>query len=436
MANPTNFSQHWQTAGTQAFVEGGISMQGYQTKDTGLLSNFVYLNGSSTLARVAVATGTETQNSTNGPVVATQFNGAYDPATPTVKPQVAQSYDYTTITAAANNDGSTYKVTMDLSRDGLTGVASAVIRSGAGTAISGKIKLRSSVGNESVYAFTTPATTAWTTFTWNPQVAGSGVTLTGTPVFSGITLLEITLDALSTSVDVAMVSTANHNKLVIGEKFEFKVLNPDSADFKYGFETAVREAYQQQVGKTATGKKPTFEFSTTLQNLILRALVTGTMTKRGQKYITTRINNVGQKTIAAGAVTFSTGLLISSVVVNNQILQPVATTALVTQDSYNYNSSTGVMTFSTAFNGATPIVEIDDSVTVNYNENSNLNLGYYVRLVVKKASLDGLGFYQMTFPRVLLENIEIGADAANDKPKVTCSILPDVTGKYFEEIKI
>lgn len=291
MSLTLNLGNHYQTAGTQKYQgNGGIWARGYQTNQA-LLTNYAYFDNSSVYPITAVGTGTFTISNTTPPTIASQAT-VYDPANNINQvPRVGENRSYVTITAVASNDGANIPISWSLAADGTTGVASAVLRSGAGTAVSGKIKLRSSVGNESVYAFTTAANTNWQTFTWNPQIAGNGVTLTGTPVYTVLSVVEITLNTLSTNLDASLVSTANNQMMIIGTPFAVSFRNIDEASFKRGLDTAVREAYQQQYAKTATGKKPTFEVTCTLHNDFIKSLFAATMSKNGSYYKPTVINS-------------------------------------------------------------------------------------------------------------------------------------------------
>ncbi len=204
-----NLGNHYQAAGTQKYGgNGGIWARGYQTSQA-LLTNVAYWDNSSVYPITAVGTGTFTISNTTPPPIASQGSVFSPTDTASQIPKVGENRSYAIISGGASaNGGASIPINWSLSSDGTTGVASIVLRSPAGTAVAGKIKLRSSVGNESVFAFTMVANTNWQTFTWTPQVSGNGVTLTGTPVYTTLTVAEITLDATSTIIEASMSSSA------------------------------------------------------------------------------------------------------------------------------------------------------------------------------------------------------------------------------------
>ena len=440
MSTVLNLGNHYQAAGTQKYGgNGGIWARGYQTSQA-LLTNVAYWDNSSVYPITAVGTGTFTISNTTPPPIASQGSVFSPTDTASQIPKVGENRSYAIISGGASaNGGASIPINWSLSSDGTTGVASIVLRSPAGTAVAGKIKLRSSVGNESVFAFTMVANTNWQTFTWTPQVSGNGVTLTGTPVYTTLTVAEITLDATSTIIEASMSSSANNQMCIIGTPFAISFRNVDAADFKRGMESAIREAYQQQYAKTATGKKPTFEVTCTLQNDFIKGLFNGTIAKNGSYYKPTTINSeiVGKKAVTSGAITLPAGLKTPFVEVrfgDNEFLQQwtglLAT--LPAKGYYFYTLTT--LTVGSSYEGRIPNIIIDDLITGDYIEDLGLQLGYYVRIDEKQITLDGQGEKNRQLPRAILEMAETSTDNANDKVKYTFAILPSGSDfKYYQE---
>jgi hypothetical protein len=285
------------------------------------------------------------------------------------------------------------------------------------------------------------ANTNWQTFTWNPQVSGNGVTLTGTPVYTALTVAELTLDAITTSVAISMNSTANNQMMVIGTPFAVSFRNIDAVDFKRGLDTAVREAYQQQYAKTATGKKPTFEVTCTLQNDFIKSLFAATMTKNGAYYKPTVINSatIGAKAVTSGVITLTPGLKTPFIEVrfgDNEFLQQWSGVigTLPARGYYFYTGST--LTVGSAYEGQIPQITVDDLITGDFFEDIGLQLGYYVRIDESQILLDGQGVKNKNYPRCIMESMEVSTDNANDKVKFMFSILPSGTNfKYAQESK-
>jgi hypothetical protein len=441
MSLTLNLGNHYQTAGTQKYAgDGGIWLRGYQTNQT-LLSNYAYWDNSSVYPITQIATGVVVVTNITPPTQTSQ-TAIWDPANGVNSvPRVGENRSYATITADAANDGASIPVTWNLTNDGTTGVASAVIRSTAGTAVSGKIVLQSTSGNSSTYAFTTNADSNWQTITWTPQVLGNGVTLTGVPAFSGITSVNVTLNTISTSVDVALISTANNQMLVLGNPFAISLRNIDSADFKMGLEATAREAYQQQYGMTATAKKPTFTIETTLQNDFIKALFSGVMLKNGSYYKTTVINsaNVNNQAISGSGTLVNSSLIgkptpFAEVRIGaNEFLQ-LWTGSLATlpgRGYYAFTSSTGTLTFGASYYGQVPEVIVDDLVSGDYYQDVSLQLGYYVRIDQKEIALDNGTPSNSIFPRAIMQSLEKSSDPANDKIKMTFAVLPSGTNQVY-----
>jgi hypothetical protein len=174
----------------------------WQYKDD-VVSNYLYLDGSTLATPTVSGTATATLRTVDGPkggeIVFSSKDLTNAPLTGRNNPPYYR---------IANGATATSPIKFNFSRNlSLDYWSSITIRQVGGSSVAGKFKLRSSGTNERIFSFTT-AGTGWANFNFQnlvDGVAGAG----GDPVWASITEIEFTLDTVSTSIDVAFVQTAN-----------------------------------------------------------------------------------------------------------------------------------------------------------------------------------------------------------------------------------
>lgn len=381
-------------AGAKQWVDYPIVFKHYQYKDT-FISDILYLEGSVAYPSTIVGTATATVQTTNFPISGeviyhpSHTLSAVDGFT-LQSPLVGRRANYTRINATAINGGVKYTVAWDLSPDNWL----VVVHKSSTASVSGKVKVRSSVGNESVCAFTTSATTN----TWQPSVfqfktsGATGVTLTGSPVYTTINEVEITLDAISVA-DIASVYCVNAEGQIIGKISGYSHNCVSEFQFENTLETANLLCGQQVERVTGTGRTFSITVSGKKFDMQAEASSMGTSLESRTLYIEETINSdvVGKKTISAGTVTLLASQNISSVYIDGVQLSRVTSATLVPVGGYHYNSSTGVVTVNTQYNGKLPFVKIWNTGSRTTRTVRNLELGYYGYLQApRKAEESGV----------------------------------------------
>jgi hypothetical protein len=363
------------SAGTKTVLN--VTLDAYQVKDS-FISNKLYLDGSSYFNTLgtAVATGTQATRSTDFPLSGDLYNTVYYFSdTEAQRPLVGRQSNYQRITAPAINDGFKYAFSRDLSSENFF----AIVVKSSGTSVAGKVKIRSTASNESVCAFTTSATAN----TWERKIfdfknaSTAGVTFTGTPNFAAISEIEITLDAAS-NVDVVMFYFVNNYLQLIGNQLKVRQLCVSEYTMERTLDTADLLCRQQVEQSTGTAKSVMFNIGTKKQDISVEGMALGQIVQQRTAYLIETINsvNVGNKAISAGAVTIGAGLNIDSVYIGDQPFTSYHTATAVPVNGYHYNSSTGVFTFSTVYNGKVPKITINNAITMNSVQDRELELGY------------------------------------------------------------
>lgn len=366
-------------AGTKQWVDYPIVFKHYQYKDT-FISELLYLEGSAAYPATVVGTATTSIITSNFPVSGeTIYHPSHTASTVdgfTVNsPLVGRRSNYTRINATAINGGSKWTVSWDMSNDNWL----VVVHKSSTTSVAGKVKVRSSVSNESVGAFTTSATAnTWTASIFNFKTSGAtGVTITGTPVYTGITEVEITLDAISVC-DIAAVYAVNNLDQVIGRIIGYSHTCVSEVAFENTLETANLLCGQQVERVTGSGRTMSMTISSKKFDMLTEASAMGTSLEQKTIYYEDVINSdvIGKKTITAGTVTLLGSQNLSSVYVDGVQFSRVTSATAIPLNAYHYNSSTGVFTFNTQYNGRTPIVRIWNTASRTTRSIRNLEMGY------------------------------------------------------------
>jgi hypothetical protein len=376
------------SAGTKQFNEYPIYFAGYQVKDD-TLTNKLYTEGSSAYSATAVATGTTTIQTSRKPLAGDLYNTVFNPADTSVNvPLVAKGKDYTRITGTSINDGAKWTVSWDLSADNIF----TIVLKSAGTSVAGKLKIRSSASNESVCAFTTSSTAnTWERKSFDFKTNGAtGVTFTGTPVFTAITEIEVTLDAITTSVDVAMIYGAGNTLQLIGNRLDYAHPCISEMAFENALEKADLLCGQQVVESTGTSRAISVKIGAKKKDIEAEAIAMGNVIKYKSGYFLELINdtNVGNKAVTAGAITLASGLNIARVYIEGVgNLKKADSATSITEGGYFYTGTT--LTISTIHNGKVPTIYIFNLKSVLTTQIKDLELGYVGWLQIPRKLLNG-----------------------------------------------
>ncbi len=363
------------TAGAQQFAQLPIIFSGYQVKDS-IISNKVYWDNSSAYPVTNVTTGTTQTLETNFFRNGDLYNTVYNPGDTSANvPLVGQKRSYTRITSGAIDDGAKIAVNFDLSNENW---AVLVVKS-TDTSVAGKLKIRSSAGNETVCTFTTSATAnTQEKFIFNfKDTSESNVSETGTTDFTGITELEITLDSASESLDVGMVYFVNNYTQIIGEKVSFTHQCVSEASFENTLDISDLLCGQQVEESIGSGRSIQLTVGARKKDIEAQALAIGDVIKikRGYYIETLNDDNVGAKEITAGTITVPAGLTIGEIYIQGVgSLKEYNTATNIPEGAYHYDSTT--ITFNTAYNGKIPKILIWNLTAKKVQAIRNLELGY------------------------------------------------------------
>jgi len=418
------------TAGTKQFGNLPIHFIAYQTSDK-IQTNLLYTANSTAFPTTTTGTGSITTMSSSYPLSADKFETIYNPAnTSSQIPLVGTQRDYVRFSAGGTASGTYAKtlVNWDMTLDNWFTI---VVKS-SGTSVAGKVKLRSSGTNERIYTFTTNATAN----TWEKKVfdmrndgtAGVG----GEPVWASITEVEVTLDTNSTVVDFALVYGANNISQIIGEEIPLRISCVSEASFEDAVDQADLLCNQQTAQKIATGRSATFKVASKKQNLEAEGLGLGDIIKMKKNYFLEVLNdtNVGNKSISAGAITLPASLKIASVFIEGQgTLKAKNNTSNLDVGAYNYNSTTGVITFNTGHDGKVPVITILNLTSKPTVEGKNLETGLVGWLQVPRNTESGKYRYLISNKAQLMLEPESFNDDG-DQLNMMFSILP-YNGIYF-----
>lgn len=427
MANYTDFY----TAGTKQFQAIPPLWVAYQTKETAL-SNITYFDNNSLAPVTAVATGTFAVVTTNKLKAADLFNTVYSPDDGTADiPLVTQSRNYTRVTSASSNDGA--KIVLGTSWSIANDNWIVLVASSPDTSVAAKFKVRTSSGNEYVYAFTTSGTAnTRTAYKFQPLAGFTGITVTGTPTTT-ITELEVTLDSGSKNIDLFAAYSCNDLMQTIGQRISISFDCLTDFGIEENLETADRICNQLVEAKVATGRSITGTFKTQKKNLLTYALANGGLPQNTSVRVTAIANSdtIGKKTISTGAVTLGAGLKILRVITpDGVVLNEYGLTSDLGVDMYNYNSSTGVLTVNTVYNSKILTVYVANSVALNNFSISGLELGYIGYMTLARKTEAGTFEYK-TATKVQIVGIKEAKQDSGDEMEVMLAFLPDRNGKFL-----
>lgn len=426
---PTTVSQT--SGGTKQFGEYPIIFKFYQTKDS-IVNNKLYTDGSSAYPATAVGTGSVSTVESRLPLAGDLYETVYNPANSSNQvPVVGKQRNYTRVNCGGTaNGGAKWNVNWDLSAENWFAIA---VKATA-TSIAGKVKVRSSASNEYSLAFTTSATAnTWETKYFDFKTSGStGVTITGSPVPTTITEIEVTLDVLSTSCDVALVYGTSIPQQIIGQAITFMMPCVSEFAFENTLETADLLCNQQVKQSLSTGRTISVKVGTKSKDVIAQAYALGDVPKRkaGRFLELYNSTNVGNRAISAGAVTVGSGLDFASIYIDGVgTLHPVNSATNVPEGGYHYTGST--LTFNTVHNGKTPTIYIFNTITKVTRTIQNLELGYVGYLQIPRRFENGKIEY-ITVPKAQVMLDTEGFNDDGDQINFMFKVYPKSDGVYAE----
>lgn len=376
------------TAGTKQFGDLPIIFSGYQVKDT-LINNKLYADNSSAFPSTVVGTAVLTTRTSNSPLAGNLFETLYSPSNSNALiPLVGQKRDYLNINASVSNSGARWAVSWNMSFDNW---ATLVIRS-TGTSIAGKLRFRSSVGNETTCSFTTSSVAnTWTNinrFDFKTNAA-TGVVFTGAPVFSDITAVEITLDAIS-QVDVAMIYGVNNYSQIIGERIAYKHACVSEANFENTLEMSELLCNQLVEQKTGSGRAVSITVGSKKKDIEAQSIGLGDIIKIKQGSFIDVINdeNIGRRVVTAGAITLVAGLNIALVEIDGiGTLKPFHSATTVPEGAYFYTGTT--FTTNPLYNGRIVRIYIWNTTNKATREIKALEMGFVGFLQMPRRTESG-----------------------------------------------
>jgi len=375
------------TAGTKQFSGLPIIFNGYQVKDT-FINNKLYADNSSAFPSTVVGTATLNLRTSNSPLAGNLFETLFNPGNSSALiPLVGQKRDYLNINATAINGGARWAVSWNMTFDSW---ATLVIKS-TGASIAGKLKFRSSGSNESVCAFTTSATAnTWTNISrFDFKTVAGAVTFTGTPVFSNITEVEITLDAVS-QIDVAMIYGVNNYSQIIGEKIGYAHPCVSEANFENTLEMSELLCNQLVEQKTGSGRAVSLTVGSKKKDIEAQSIGLGDIIKMKQGYFIDIINdeNIGKRVVTAGAITLVGGLNIALVEIDGiGVLKPFHTATAVPENAFFYTGTT--FTTNPLYNGRIVKIYIWNLSNKATREIKGLEMGFVGFLQMPRRTESG-----------------------------------------------
>ncbi len=397
----------------------------------------VYFSQFGTTANIA--TGSVANGSTQ-PILAQKYNNNGSVYRYSTAGRPASLFDTVsrTVTVAAASDGVTFSgITFDASSDYVCFLAK------PSTAITLTFKLRSSVGNERTFAFTTSSFTADSNgfvrfIAKNTAGSYTGVTVsdTGTFVSTSVTQVDVIGSAAAT-VECYDIQVASNFDCFLGHQMSINFECIDEATWTDTLDTADRKCGLYTVGKSATGLNLEITLKVRTLDPKAQAAAKGEVLKRGSIDVMIIQNaatgGLTAKSVSAGVlnITGLTARRIASVSMDgNVVLDRVESAGLVTQTTYHYNESTGDFTFSTVYNSQTPTIIYVTSQTGTYFDRKNLKTGFVGNLMIQRQSDTGKTV-QWEFPEVEITNVEPSQEDAEVSLTFTLNAIPFKDGQNY-----
>ena len=415
----------FRTKTTQQYKDNSF-FTAWQTDET-LASEKAYWDNSVSYPITAVASGTVTQIATSGPLKGTKFGTTWTPESTDINiPLVGRATNYTRIVGTAVTDGAKLDVgKWNISNDKLVGGKLVLVCKSSIASQAFTVTLRTSTGNEEKYSFTSSVAT--NTWSFKALTLGTGV-VTGIMDYANITYIEVLCNG---TIDVAMSYVVNDLLQILGQEVTLDYSCVMEHTFNDSVDIADVICNNLVKEKTPTGRKIEFTFKTTEKDLKANAMFLGESVKRETQKIPTTLSSatVGAKYVITSAiVTLGASLDIARVKVDGQVLDLALSATTVDQNSYYYNSTTGVMTFDASFEGKYPQIIVYNSATANVVRMAGLKTGMVGTMFIPRETDGTTTMYRLN--RVQLVKVEESPADAADEVTYTCAALPDDNGVF------
>jgi hypothetical protein len=258
---------------------------------------------------------------------------------------------------------------------------------------SGTVSIRFGSDSTNYYTYTITLDATSTVYDLKTFRIGAG-TATGTPVLTAMDYFAV-IGSAAMDIDVFQYATANNPTNFIGATYTlpFDCLVDQTFESTLDTGEIMCFNYVEQVVATKKSFKITVKQNQGMMKTMAAALGTGL--KRGLTNTRDVLNSEtegARAAISAGTITLATGLSISRfarVSVDGIALDRVYSASEVTETTYFYNSTTGVMTFSTVYNTLIPTVEYVFATDANYFDNQNLKTGLVGNLMMQRQLVGG-----------------------------------------------
>jgi len=397
--------------------------------------------------RAVIATGT-VANGTTQPILARKYtnNGSVFKFGTAGRPTSSLDTQSVLITATAADDGATLSgITVDASGDYICFLMS------PSTSLTISVVLRSSVGNERTFEFTssafTPDSNGYVRFIARNAVGtytGYTVADTGTFAPSASSEVDVTLSAAG-NAQFYDIQVGSNPETFLGHQittiFECLV----EGTWTDTLEMADRKCGLYTVGKSATGLTLEITLQVRTGNAKNMAAAKGEVLKRqlvDVMYIQ-NAQNGGLTSLAVSAGVLNIGGLnatrIGAVSMpGGVVLDRVETAGLVSETTYHYNATSGDFTFSTVYNDQIPTIVYVASQEGTYFDRKNLKTGFVGQLNVQRKSDTGKTV-QWQFPEVEITNVEMTQEDSEPSYTYTLTAIPFVEGtnyRFYRQIEL
>ena len=381
--------------GTKTLVgnnQRGFTFSAWQTKDLLGIRHF-FFNNSSAYPVTAVGTGTFDLQNGNRPVVASLSDTVFSPtASETARPLTTSNQRYVKANIVANDDG--IKIVIggqDLSKFNIA----VLLDKSSQISTAGKLKIRTSVGNESVCAFTTSTTAnTWIGGAGNNahffdfQTNGAnGVAHTGTFDASNVTELEVTGDTSGTDICAYEVYFCESVQQAIG--YELTIQQSCVDAFSEELSREMSDILCNQVVDSAitTGDIYTLTMTFKRQDLKVIAMSMGDVLRQKEETVVVEYDQ--KLVVSSNTASYPPQFTNVAKILNGKTPLDVYYQSTDVPSGGYYDDGAGTITVSGLADGTELTLFYYETKTVSATVFKALEQGFYGYLAVPKVSENG-----------------------------------------------
>jgi len=347
-----------------------------------------------------------------------------------------QGQRYTKIDVVAADDGAK----LDIGGQDLSSYnAVIIVAKSTGTSTAGKLKIRSSVGNESVCSFDTSATA-------NQWVGGAGdearfyefkvdgatnVSHTGTFDPSSVTELEVTGDTLGTDLSVYEVYFVTGIQQAIGYELGIQQTCVDSMTREVSREMS--DILCNQVANSSISSSDSYLINTTFkrQDLKVTAMSTGDILIEREVTVVKKYNT--PIAITSNTATYPSNFKISKVIVGETPLDVYYRASDVPTNAY-HDDGAGTLTFNGLSDGTKITIFYEDTTTFSATVFKALEQGFYGYLSVPQVSENGVVSY-LVAKKAQINFVSSSQADDGSTVEIQFKLFADSDGVYVTEAK-